>query len=195
MSHTPHPRGLCTDAHFGRALWNHTDPEAELIIVHPERSIQRWSRSYGVDWAPGYTKLECPARSFLVGYSYSPSSSRSSSAVCAPIVAASIDPAALAVRRTVWFDKSSNIAATAHGTFAEGEGAFAGACDDDELAVGYAFAPRGKNAGRPAVLLCERYDGKQRQGGAAGARGLRARVGAVLDLILTVARAAAGLAA
>lgn len=155
LSHTPNPRGLCTDAHFGRSLWDVTN---DLTVVQSQRHVSK-------DWAHGYTKFECPSRSFLVGYSYSAPMSKS--AICAPIVSeAPTTNATLAMRRTVWFDGGSNAAATVHGDFA-GPGTSAGACDEGELAVGYAFTNKGKVGGPPAALLCESYDGKQREGGQA----------------------------
>ncbi|MES4893158.1 cellulase family glycosylhydrolase [Streptomyces sp. NPDC096012] len=132
-------RGLCTDGGAGdlRA------PSGGQSVVTDERYVPA-----GGDWASGYTKLQCPAGGFLVGYGER--GGRVSSALCAP----GRSPLG-GTARTVWFDRSDNRPAGAGGgEFAQG--AYKGQCDVDEYAAGIAFTTRFGSSPGPAALLCRR---------------------------------------
>lgn len=136
LSHTG-GRGLCTDAGAGdlRAA------DARQTVVTDERYVPG-----GGDWASGYTKYQCPAGEFLIGYSLR--GERVSAALCVP--ARTALPGA---GRTVWFDRSDNRPADgAGGDFAEG--AFKGQCAATEYAAGIAFTTRVGSRPGPAALLC-----------------------------------------
>ncbi|MER6685607.1 glycoside hydrolase family 5 protein [Streptomyces olivaceoviridis] len=136
LSHTG-GRGLCTDAGAGdlRAA------DARQTVVTDERYVPG-----GGDWASGYTKYQCPAGEFLIGYSLR--GERVSAALCVP--ARTALPGA---GRTVWFDRSDNRSADgAGGDFAEG--AFKGQCAATEYAAGIAFTTRVGSRPGPAALLC-----------------------------------------
>lgn len=145
LSHQQDPSALCTDATFGRDLWNGSVSSSKLEVVTTEVHVQK-----GQDWAKGFTKFQCPERSFLIGYSYT--GDASVSAICAPVV----DPNRTLPSqiRTVWFNKATNIdQKNDHGNFATPGQTF-GACRDDELAIGYAFSTH-DNGGWPSALLCQ----------------------------------------
>ncbi|MER5699495.1 glycoside hydrolase family 5 protein [Streptomyces mirabilis] len=136
LSHTS-GRGLCTDINAGdlRAAGN------AQTVVTDERHVPA-----GGDWASGYTKLQCPAGQFLIGYSRR--GDRVSAALCAPGRA----PLG-AIGRTVWFDRSDTRPADmAGGDFASG--AYKGQCSADEYAAGIAFTTRVGSTAGPAALLC-----------------------------------------
>ncbi|MBV2357105.1 glycoside hydrolase family 5 protein [Streptomyces sp. J2-1] len=130
-------RGLCTDAGTGDLRGT----GAGQTVVTDERYVPG-----GGDWASGYTKLQCPAGSFLIGYSVR--GARLSAALCAP----GRTPLAGA-GRTVWFDRSDNRpGGAAGGDFAEG--AYKGQCADHEYAAGIAYTTRFGSAPGPDALLC-----------------------------------------
>lgn len=136
LSHTG-GRGLCTDAGAGdlRAA------DARQTVVTDERHVPA-----GGDWASGYTKYQCPAGEFLIGYSLR--GERVSAALCVPARGAL--PGA---GRTVWFDRSDNRPADGPGgDFAYG--AFKGQCATTEYAAGIAFTARVGSRPGPAALLC-----------------------------------------
>ncbi|WP_241662428.1 MULTISPECIES: cellulase family glycosylhydrolase [unclassified Streptomyces] len=136
LSHTG-GRGLCTDTTGGdlRAAGN------TQTVVTDERNVPA-----GGDWAAGYTKLQCPAGQFLIGYSRR--GERVSAALCAP---ARVPLGATG--RTVWFDRSDNRPSDgAGGDFAEGH--YKGQCAADEYAAGIAFTTRLGSSPGPAALLC-----------------------------------------
>lgn len=136
LSHTG-GRGLCTDTAAGdlRAA------SGGQTVVTDERYVPQ-----GGDWASGYTKFQCPADAYLIGYSRR--GSRTSAALCAP----ARTPLGT-TGRTVWFDRSDN-RPDSGGDFASGH--YKGQCADDEYAAGIAFTTRVGSAGRPAALLCRR---------------------------------------
>ncbi|MYW43565.1 cellulase family glycosylhydrolase [Streptomyces sp. SID161] len=130
-------RGLCTDAGAGELR----GAGARQTVVTDERGVPA-----GGDWASGYTKYQCPAGEFLIGYSLR--GERLSAALCAP--ARSALPGA---GRTVWFDRSdSRPADAAGGDFAYGS--YKGQCAADEYAAGIAFTTRVGSRPGPAALLC-----------------------------------------
>ncbi|MFE4967100.1 glycoside hydrolase family 5 protein [Streptomyces sp. NPDC056660] len=130
-------RGLCTDATTGdlRATGN------AQTVVTDERYVPA-----GGDWASGYTKLQCPAGQFAIGYSRR--GERVSALLCAPARAA-----LSASGRTVWFDRSDNRPADAAGDdFASG--AYKGQCAAGEYIAGVAFTTRVGSTPGPAAVLC-----------------------------------------
>ncbi|MFJ8990898.1 glycoside hydrolase family 5 protein [Streptomyces sp. NPDC102279] len=134
-------RALCTDVSTGdlRAAGS------TQTVVTDERHVPS-----GGDWASGYTKLQCPAGDFLVGYSRR--DGRTSAALCVPAA-----PAPAGAGRTVWFDRSDNRPAGASGgDFASGD--YKGQCADDEYAAGIAFTTRLGSRPGPAALLCRKLN-------------------------------------
>ncbi|MFI0960523.1 glycoside hydrolase family 5 protein [Streptomyces sp. NPDC021080] len=134
-------RALCTDVSTGDLRSSATTQ----TVVTDERYVPA-----GGDWASGYTKLQCPAGNFLIGYSRR--GGRTSAALCVP-AAASLAGAG----RTVWFDRSDNRpAGAAGGDFANGD--YKGQCADDEYAAGIAFTTRIGASQGPAALLCRKLN-------------------------------------
>ncbi|WP_369362510.1 glycoside hydrolase family 5 protein [Streptomyces sp. CG4] len=135
-------RGLCTDSTGGGP----GDLRAAVTgqtVVTDERYVPA-----GGDWASGFTKLQCPEGSFLIGYSAR--GARVSAALCVP----ARNPLAGA-GRTVWFDRSDNRpSGAAGGDFAYGD--YKGQCGDDEYAAGIAYTTRAGSRPGPAALLCRR---------------------------------------
>lgn len=130
-------RGLCTDA-------TADDPRAPGT-AHTVVTDARYVPAGG-DWASGYTKFQCPADTFLIGYSRR--GARVSAALCAPARA----PLGT-TGRTVWFDRSDNRPAdAAGGDFAHGD--YKGQCAAGEYAAGIAFTTRVGSSGSPDALLC-----------------------------------------
>ncbi|MFF4897816.1 glycoside hydrolase family 5 protein [Streptomyces sp. NPDC001068] len=130
-------RGLCTDAGTGdlRAAGN------AQTVVTDERYVPA-----GGDWASGYTKFQCPAGQFVIGYSRR--GERVSAALCAP-ARASLGTSG----RTVWFDRSDNRPADGAGDdFASGS--YKGQCAATEYIAGVAFTTRVGSAQGPAAVLC-----------------------------------------
>ncbi|MFF1516231.1 glycoside hydrolase family 5 protein [Streptomyces sp. NPDC058305] len=132
-------RALCSDVTAGdlRAAGD------TQTVVTDERHVPQDG-----DWASGYTKLQCPAGDFLVGYSRR--GGRTSAALCVPAA-----HALAGAGRTVWFDRSDNRPASAFGgDFASGD--YKGQCADDEYAAGIAFTTRLGSRPGPAALLCRK---------------------------------------
>ncbi|MGP3980347.1 glycoside hydrolase family 5 protein [Streptomyces sp. KR80] len=138
LSHTGN-RGLCTDA-GARGLW---DSSGKHEVVRDERHVEP-----GGDWASGYTKLQCPAGHFLIGYSVR------GSAVSAALCAAA-GQALGTSGGTVWFDRGDNRPPDAKGgDFAQGH--YKGQCGDDEYAAGIAYTGRVGSSKSPDALLCRK---------------------------------------
>ncbi|MGZ0151812.1 glycoside hydrolase family 5 protein [Kribbella sp. WER1] len=116
-----------------------------------------WSGAYEVvrddshvsdDWASGYTKYQCAAGSYAIGYSVR--GARVSSIVCAQTSSLG------STGRTVWFDRGDNRGG-AGGDFANGN--YKGQCADDEYVAGIAFTTRVGSSGTPDALYCRRLVG------------------------------------
>ncbi|MEU6707440.1 glycoside hydrolase family 5 protein [Streptomyces wuyuanensis] len=136
LSHSGN-RGLCTDA-GARGLGA---PGGAHEVVRDERHVEP-----GRDWASGYTKLQCPARYFLAGYSM-----RGAAVSAALCVEADGVPGTAG--RTVWFDRSDNRPpAAGGGDFAHGR--YKGQCASDEYAAGIAYTGRLGSSRTPDALLC-----------------------------------------
>ncbi|GAB7110313.1 hypothetical protein JCM4814A_86280 [Streptomyces phaeofaciens JCM 4814] len=136
LSHTG-GRGLCTDVTAGDLR---ADGNAQTVVTD-ERHVPA-----NGDWAGGYTKLQCPAGQFLIGYSRR--GERVSAALCAPARTTTGRTG-----RTVWFDRSDNRPADGTGgDFAQGR--YKGQCAADEYAAGIAFTTRVGARQGPAALLC-----------------------------------------
>ncbi|MFJ7158701.1 glycoside hydrolase family 5 protein [Streptomyces sp. NPDC101118] len=132
-------RGLCSDVTAGDLRAAGT----AQTVVWDERYVPA-----GGDWASGYTKFQCPAGQFLIGYARR--GERVSSGLCAPA-----RQALGTVGRTVWFDRGDNRPAGAPGgEFAYGQ--YKGQCAADEYAAGIAFTTRAGSRGGPDALLCRR---------------------------------------
>ncbi|MFY1632129.1 glycoside hydrolase family 5 protein [Solwaraspora sp. WMMB335] len=136
LSHTGN-RGLCTDTD-ATDLWSAT---GRYDVVVDERHVDPRN-----DWAPGYTKLQCPDGSFLIGYSVR--GTAVSTALCAATATAL--PAG---GRTVWFDRGDNRPGDARGgDFAHGR--YKGQCASHEYAAGIAYTGRIFSARTPDALYC-----------------------------------------
>ncbi|MFF1556512.1 glycoside hydrolase family 5 protein [Streptomyces sp. NPDC058279] len=134
LSHTG-GRGLCAGSDLRAPTGGHT-------VVRDETYVQP-----GGDWASGYTKLQCPAGRFLIGYSLR--GERVSAALCAP--ARTALPAGTG--RTVWFDRGDNRPPSpGGGDFAYG--GYKGQCLPTEYAAGIAFTTRAGSRPSAAALLC-----------------------------------------
>lgn len=132
-------RGLCTDA-GARGL---AASDGAHEVVRDERHVES-----GHDWAPGYTKLQCPSRQFMLGYSVR--GAAVSAALCAE--AGETLPAG---GRTVWFDRFDSRPPDAKGgDFAYGQ--YKGQCADDEYAAGLAYTAAAGSSGAPDALLCRK---------------------------------------
>ncbi|MCK1797145.1 glycoside hydrolase family 5 protein [Streptomyces sp. XM4193] len=139
ISHTGN-RGLCGDA-SGEGLWQ---SDGEPRAVTDERHVEP-----GRDWAPGYTKLQCPQGQMVTGYGVR--GARMSSVLCAPAAPERLG----ADGRTVWFDKGdARGERPGGGDFARGR--HKGQCADDEYLAGVAHTNRLGSAGTPDALHCRR---------------------------------------
>jgi endoglucanase len=130
LGHTGN-RGLCTGS------WG---VPAGFVVVRDESYVD-------VDWASGYTKVQCPVDHYLVGYS---------------VVGAAFS-AGLCGRsrgslgrsgRTVWFDRGDDRSGGAGGEFAVG--AHKGQCGVEEYVAGVAYTGRIGSGRTPDALLCRR---------------------------------------
>jgi endoglucanase len=132
LSHTGN-RELCTD---GPLQWGDRAP----TVVRGEMYVD-------TDWASGYTKLQCPARSAAVGYSVR--GADLSGLLCAPA-----DAAVSGGGRIVWFDRGDNRPdGGPGGEFAAGR--YKGQCGADEYVAGVAYSSRLTSPGKePDALLC-----------------------------------------
>ncbi|MFD8717545.1 glycoside hydrolase family 5 protein [Streptomyces sp. NPDC059629] len=130
-------RGLCTDATAGglRAAGS------TQTAVTDERYVPA-----GGDWASGYTKFQCPAGQFVIGYSRR--GERVSAALCAP-AGRTLGTGG----RTLWFDRSDNRPADGAGDD-YASGAYKGQCNADEYLAGVAFTTRVGSTPGPAAVLC-----------------------------------------
>ncbi|CAO1621187.1 unnamed protein product [Parajaminaea phylloscopi] len=140
MSYSDKPHGLCTDAVLGRNVWNYTNSEEHVVIVNTASQSK---------WASGFSTLDCPSQSHLIGYSFD-AGDRLATVVCAPI---NSGIELTSAGRTVWLNKGSSPQADVHGRF-DGQGVSLGTCQDNEVAMGLAFTTEGKQGCRPAALLC-----------------------------------------
>jgi len=140
LSHTGN-RGLCSDATAGPL----GDPAGGHEVVKDERHV-----APGGDWAPGYTKLQCPDGHFLTGYSVR--GAAVSAALCAKASPGGITGTH---GRTVWFDRSDNRGPSPKGgDFANGH--YKGQCADDEYAAGIACTGRVGSRRTPDALYCRK---------------------------------------
>ena len=132
LSHTG-GRGLCTD---GSPQWG----AGAAVVVRGEDYVD-------TDWASGYTKLQCPARSLAVGYSVR--GADVSALLCGPA-----DAALGAGGRTVWFDRGDNRPSDGPGgDFAAGH--YKGQCETSEYVAGVAYSARITSPGKePDAILC-----------------------------------------
>ncbi|MDV9189913.1 cellulase family glycosylhydrolase [Streptomyces sp. SR27] len=129
-------RGLCTDA--GQPA-KATGP---WTVVTDERYVT------GGDWASGYNKLQCPDRTFAVGYSVR--SNAMSALLCAPATASLPTNG-----RTLWFNSADNRPATGGSTASDwAPGYYKGQCGDGEYIAGVAFTWKWNHGGVPDALLC-----------------------------------------
>lgn len=136
LSHTGN-RGLCSDA-GARGL---RASGGAHEVVRDERYVEP-----GRDWAAGYTKLQCPPRYVLAGYSVR--GAAVSAALCVEA-----GTALGTAGRTVWFDRSDNRPPGAGGgDFAHGH--HKGQCATDEYAAGVAYTGRLGSSRTPDALLC-----------------------------------------
>ncbi|MBO3741311.1 glycoside hydrolase family 5 protein [Actinoplanes flavus] len=134
LSHTGN-RGLCTD-YSGATVWT------GYQVVTDERHVSR-------DWASGYTKVQCPASSVLIGYAVR------GAAVSSVLCATALPTAATDSGRTVWFDRGDNRPAGGPGgDFASGH--YKGQCADGEYAAGIAYTGRFLSSKTPDALFCRR---------------------------------------
>ncbi|MEU1231649.1 cellulase family glycosylhydrolase [Streptomyces sp. NPDC005828] len=129
-------RGLCTDAGQpakGTGAWT---------VVTDERYVT------GGDWASGYNKLQCPDRTFAVGYSVNGNSM--AALLCAP-AAASLPTNG----RVLWFDHGDNRPATGGSNASDwAPGYYKGQCADGEYLAGVAYTWKWSHYGVPDALLC-----------------------------------------
>jgi endoglucanase len=125
LSHTGN-RGLCTDG----------PPQGGgSAVVRDESYVDS-------DWARGYTKLQCPASNFMIGYSVR--GADLSSVLCVPAAGA-----VKAGGRTVWFDRGDNRPTGPNG------GDFAYGNDKGQCADSVAYTSRVFSPGKePDALLC-----------------------------------------
>ncbi|GAA1230492.1 hypothetical protein GCM10009665_21110 [Kitasatospora nipponensis] len=130
--------GLCTNATTA-GLW---DASHAYVVDHGGTYV-------GSDWAPGYAKDQCPAGSFVTGFSRN---GRTMGVLCAK----SATPLGTSTR-TVWFNSSDNRpSAASGGDFAYGS--YKGQCADDEYIAGFAYSEPWYElwAARPYALLCQK---------------------------------------
>ncbi|MEU6979188.1 cellulase family glycosylhydrolase [Streptomyces sp. NPDC046371] len=129
-------RGLCTDA--GQPA----KATGAWTTVTDERYVT------GGDWASGYNKLQCPDRTFAVGYSVK--SNAMSALLCAPATATLPTNG-----RVLWFDQGDNRPATGGSNASDwAPGYYKGQCADGEYLAGVAFTWKWNHGGVPDALLC-----------------------------------------
>ncbi|GAA0523664.1 hypothetical protein GCM10011581_39730 [Saccharopolyspora subtropica] len=136
LSHTG-SRGLCSDS-GAVADWT-----AGYQVVRDERHVTE-------DWAPGFTKFQCPPDSFVIGYAVR--GGDLSSALCGR-GAEQVGSAG----RVVWFDREDARPPDPRGgDFAEGR--HKGQCADGEYIAGVAWSARlDSPAKEPDALLCRTW--------------------------------------
>ncbi|MEU6019264.1 cellulase family glycosylhydrolase [Streptomyces sp. NPDC047515] len=129
-------RGLCTDA--GQPA----KASGPWTVVTDERYVT------GGDWASGYNKLQCPDRTFAVGYSVT--ANAMAALLCAPATAS-----LPTTGRVLWFDRADNRPATGGSTASDwAPGYYKGQCGDDEYIAGVAYTWKWNHGGVPDALLC-----------------------------------------
>ncbi|MER5325930.1 glycoside hydrolase family 5 protein [Streptosporangium roseum] len=127
--------GLCTDAGVAN-LWGSGD--ATVVT----------SENVTTDWASGFTKYQCPAGSFMSGYSLR--GDKVSAVLCAP----GRVPLAGA-GRTLWDDRGNSRPASGEGgDYATGY--YKAQCASDEYAAGVAFSTKIGRYGTPDALYCRK---------------------------------------
>ncbi|KAG8841843.1 hypothetical protein FRB91_004636 [Serendipita sp. 411] len=132
-------RGLCTDAMYGGQL---LDSSAPSVTVTNERFVS-------TDWAATFSKLECPANHYVIGYAIR--GARMSSVSCAKTKR---EGGLGGNGRTIWFDKGDNRAdGNLGGEFALSD--YKGQCRTNEYVAGIAYTLRGLNSGWPAAIYCK----------------------------------------
>lgn len=129
-------RGLCTDSgQPAKAIGAWTTVTDERYVT-------------GGDWAAGYNKLQCPDRTFAVGYSVR--GNAMSALLCAPATAA-----LPTTGRVLWFDHGDNRPATGGSTASDwAPGYYKGQCADGEYLAGVAYTWKWSHGGVPDALLC-----------------------------------------
>ncbi|WP_371502251.1 glycoside hydrolase family 5 protein [Kitasatospora sp. NBC_00374] len=129
-------RALCTDAGAPART------SAPYLVVTDERYVT------GGDWAVGYNKLQCPDRSFAVGYSVR--GGAMSALLCAPSATALPTGG-----HNVWFDHGDNRPAGGGSTGSDwAPGSYKGQCADGEYLAGVAYTWRWTHGGVSDALLC-----------------------------------------
>lgn len=129
-------RGLCTDAGVAD-LW-----QAGTTAVKVDKE------QVTTDWAGGFTKYQCAAGQFMIGYSLR------GEAMSAILCATGRVPLAGA-GRTLWDDKGDNRPASGEGgDYAEGF--YKAQCEADEYAAGVAFSRVWYRGGHPDALYCRK---------------------------------------
>lgn len=131
-------RGLCTDKGYEADLWLTARPTSTSVV---------WDESFvSEEWATGYTKFECPAHAYAIGYAFR--GNRLSSLLCATA------KRALGLEgRTIWFDRE-NAGEPIGGDFAYGLSK--GVCAAEEYIAGVAFTTRLFSGVQPAAIFCRR---------------------------------------
>ncbi|MCO5565446.1 hypothetical protein L7F22_019119 [Adiantum nelumboides] len=160
LSHEESPSGLCTDAQFGRDLWDSN--LGSYTVITTEIPSAR-----SPDWAPKLTKFQCSTGKHLIGYSFT--EGKMESIICAQnskdpstIIngasnASSTTTATTKIGlRTIYFGKQTDVADDRGQWF--GLNATAATCADDEILIGTAFTTHGDN-GRPQAILCQNFKG------------------------------------
>ncbi|KAJ7437766.1 cellulase [Mycena latifolia] len=111
---------LCTDARFSTGLWA---ADRTIEVVFDQRHIS-------ADWASSYTKYECAAGYFMMGYGIR-------GVKVSTVLCAKVSVALGTSKRTVWFDWSDDYASTGGGDFASGQ--YKGGCTPNEYVGGIAL--------------------------------------------------------
>jgi endoglucanase len=134
-------RALCTDNALG-SIWDTSNTAVKIV---KDQSFV--TNIQGGDWASGYTKFQCPANMFVIGYSVR--GSVVSSVVCAPATK-TLGQGGTGTR---WFDQGdARPSSPKGGDFNSGQ--FKGQCEDGEYVAGVAFTTRIGSSGNPAAILC-----------------------------------------
>ncbi|ACU69794.1 glycoside hydrolase family 5 [Catenulispora acidiphila DSM 44928] len=129
-------RGLCTDSS------EPTKSTATQTVVTNETYVTEG------DWAPGYTKLQCPDNTFATGYSVH--NNAMAALLCAP--AAAPLPT---TSHTIWFNQGDNRPTTGGSTPSDwAPGSYKGQCPDNEYLAGIAYTWQRAEGGVPDALLC-----------------------------------------
>ncbi|KAG8772798.1 hypothetical protein FRC16_005553, partial [Serendipita sp. 398] len=106
-------------------------------------------RFVSTDWAATFSKLECPANHYVIGYAIR--GARMSSVSCAKTKR---EGGLGGNGRTIWFDKGDNRAdGNLGGEFALSD--YKGQCRTNEYVAGIAYTLRGLNSGWPAAIYCK----------------------------------------